>query len=112
MKIRKEVKLNENVYTLYNILEILYHHYLSTDMPKELLEEIKRVYDKFYDEVVKDYIKNHFEDVKKYANVIEHRIDDDCTMDSVLEDNAKTLKLAKKHGINYVLIDGEYKIEF
>ena len=58
-----------------------------------------------------DYIKNHFEDVKKYANVIEHRIDDDCTMDSVLEDNAKTLKLAKEYGINYVLIDGEYKIE-
>ena len=50
-------------------------------------------------------------DVKKYVNVIEHRIDDDCTMDSVLEDNAKTLKLAKEHGVNYVLIDGEYKIE-
>ena len=56
MKIRKEVKLNENVYTLYNILEILYHYYLSTDMPKELLEELKKVYDKFYDEIVKDYI--------------------------------------------------------
>jgi hypothetical protein len=32
-------------------------------------------------------------------------------MDSVLEDNAKTLKLAREYGVNYVLIDGEYKIE-
>jgi len=32
-------------------------------------------------------------------------------MESVLEDNAKTLKLAKEYGVKYVLIDGEYKIE-
>ena len=79
----------------------------KNDFDETYLEKIK-----YYCLVMsEDYIKNHFEDVKKYANVIEHRIDDDCTMDSVLEDNAKTLKLAKEYGINYVLIDGEYKIE-
>lgn len=79
----------------------------KNDFDEKYLEKIK-----YYCLVMsEDYIKNHFEDVKKYANVIEHRIDDDCTMDSVLEDNAKTLKLAKEYGVNYVLIDGEYKIE-
>ena len=79
----------------------------KNDFDEKYLEKIK-----YYCLVMsEDYIKKYFEDVKKYANVIEHRIDDDCTMDSVLEDNAKTLKLAKEYGVNYVLIDGEYKIE-
>lgn len=59
-----------------------------------------------------DYIKNHFVDIKKYASVIENRIDDsDCTMESVLEDNRNTLTLAKKHMVNYVLIDNEYSVD-
>ena len=79
----------------------------KNDFDEKYLEEIK-----YYCLVMSEnYIKNHFEDIKKYANAIEHRIDDDCTMDSVLEDNEKTLKLAREYGVNYVLIDGEYKIE-
>lgn len=31
-------------------------------------------------------------------------------MESVLEDNAQFLELAQKYGVNYVLIDDEYKI--
>ena len=49
----------------------------KNDFDEKYLEKIK-----YYCLVMsEDYIKNHFEDVKKYANVIEHRIDDDCTMD-------------------------------
>lgn len=59
-----------------------------------------------------NYIKRHFHDIKMYANAIENRLDDgDCTLESVLEDNAKTLELAQKHGVNYVLIDREYKMD-
>lgn len=58
-----------------------------------------------------DYIKNHFTSIKRYANAIESRLDDEwCTMESVLEDNKKFLELAQKHGVNYVLIDGKYEI--
>ena len=57
------------------------------------------------------YIRNHFVDIKKYANVIENRLDDKCcTMESVLEDNAKVLSLAQKHNVNYILIEDEYEI--
>ena len=32
-----------------------------------------------------NYIRNHFSDIKKYANMIESRLDDDgCTLESVL----------------------------
>ena len=59
----------------------------------------------------KEYIRNHFADIKKYANVIENRLDDEwCTMESVLEDNAEILKLAKMHNVNYILIDDKYEI--
>lgn len=59
-----------------------------------------------------NYIKNHFDDVKKYANFIENRIDDEyCTLESVLEDNAYVLEMCKKYNVNYVLINDEYQID-
>ncbi|MBR6741969.1 MAG: adenylate kinase, partial [Clostridia bacterium] len=58
-----------------------------------------------------EYIRNQFADIMKYANVIENRFDDEwCTMESVLEDNAEILKLAKVHNANYILIDDKYEI--
>lgn len=53
-----------------------------------------------------NYIRNHFDDIKKYGNVIENRLDDEnCTLDSVLKDNAQFSKLAQKSKMNYILID-------
>ena len=58
-----------------------------------------------------NYIRNHFDNIKKYANAIEHRLDDTCcTMESILEDNAQFLALAQKYNVNYVLIDDKYEI--
>ena len=57
-----------------------------------------------------EYIKNHFADIKAYANVIEARINDDCTIESVLADNAQFLTLAQKHNVNYILIEDKYEI--
>lgn len=57
-----------------------------------------------------DYIRNHFDDIKGYANVIESRLDDEyCIMESVLKDNARMLELAQKHNVNYVLISDKYE---
>ena len=58
------------------------------------------------------YIRNHFDDIKKYASVIEFRGDDrDCTLEAVLNENAEVLKLCRSHNAEYVLIDDEYKID-
>lgn len=77
------------------------------DFTEEYLDNIK-----FYCLVMSEnYIKNYFDNIKKYASAVENRIDDDwCTMESVLEDNAQFLELAKKHNANYVLIDDKYEI--
>lgn len=61
---------------------------------------------------MKIIIRNHFDDIKKYGNVIENRLDDEnCTLDSVLKDNAQFSKLAQKSKMNYILIDDPYKID-
>ena len=77
------------------------------DFASDYLENIK-----YYCLVMSEkYIRNYFADIKKYANVIENRLDDECcTMESVLEDNAKVLSLAKTHNVNYILIEDEYEI--
>ena len=59
-----------------------------------------------------DYIRNHFDDIKKYANIIENRLDDEwCTLESVLYDNAQILELAQKHKVNYIRIDDKYEVD-
>lgn len=58
------------------------------------------------------YIRNHFQDIKKFAGVAERRLDDRwCTMERVLEDNRKFLKSGPGPGTEYVLIDDAYKAE-
>ena len=79
----------------------------ESDFEQEYLEHIR-----YYCLVMSErYIKSHFADIKKYANVVEHRLDDAwCTLESLLEDNAEMLARAKKHKVNYILIDGKYEI--
>ena len=80
----------------------------AKDFDKEYLDNIKYI----CLVMSKKYIQTHFDDIKKYANVIENRLnDEDCTMESVLKDNAQFLESAQKHNVNYVLIDDEYKIK-
>lgn len=78
------------------------------DFDAEYLEDIRY----YCLAMSENYIKNHFADIKRYASVIENRLDDEwCTLESVLADNAKMLELAKKYDVNYVLIDDKYEID-
>jgi gluconate kinase len=80
----------------------------KTDFDGEYLAHIKYV----CLVMSKDYIRNHFADIKGYASVIENRVnDEECTMESVLADNAQKLELAQKYDVNYLLIDNEYHID-
>ena len=79
----------------------------QNEFDSEYLESIK-----YYCLIMsEDYIINHFDDIKKYANTIENRLDDEwCTMESVLTDNAKMLDLVQKYNVNYILIEDKYEI--
>ena len=80
----------------------------SKDFEPEYLDNIKY----FCLVMIDKYIKNHFDDIKKYANVVENRMDDgDCTIETVLRDNAEVWEQCWKYGVNYILIDEEYQID-
>ena len=76
-------------------------------------------FDKNYAENIKyyclvmteNYIKNNFDKIQKYANVIENRLADDCDFEEVLKDNKQNFELAKKYNVGVVVIDKEYKID-
>ena len=73
---------------------------------KEYLDNIR-----FYCLVMtENYIRNHFDDIQKYAGIIENRLCDDCTMESVIQENIKVLSSVRKYNVDYILIDNEYKI--
>lgn len=79
----------------------------ANDFEKEYLENIR-----YYCLVMSEnYIRNHFADIQSYANIIEKRVDDDCTLEGVLADNAAILAMAQKHGVSWLLIDDTYEID-
>lgn len=80
----------------------------SKDFDREYLNHIR-----YYCLVMSEnYINNHFSDIKKFANVVEDRLDDeDCTRESVLRDNARILELCRSHAAEYILIDEEYQVD-
>ena len=77
------------------------------DFDSKYLESIK-----YYCLIMSEqYIKNHFADIKKYATVIENRLNDEwCTIENILADNAEILDRAQKHNVNYILIKDKYEI--
>lgn len=80
----------------------------SESFDKEYLKHIR-----YYCLIMsRKYIKNHFTSIKKYANTIENRLNDEwCTIENVLEDNENFLEFAQKHCVNYVLINDNYEID-
>jgi len=85
--------------------------YIPFDWRKDFFSEYLENIKYFCLVMSEEYIRNHFADIKKYANVIENRLDDEwCTMESVLADNAEILNLAQKYNVKYILITDKYEI--
>ena len=80
----------------------------AKDFGTEYLKNIK-----YYCIVMSNkYIMNHFDDIKKYASIVENRMDDEsCTIETVLRDNAKILEQCQIYKVNYLLIDDEYQVD-
>lgn len=86
--------------------------YIPFDWPKDF-DQYELTQIRFYCLVMSErYIRNHFADIKAHASDIERRLNDDwCTMESVLEENAKYRDLACIYGLNCILIDDQYNVE-
>lgn len=86
--------------------------YIPFDWSEDFTEEY-REHIRYYCLVMsEEYIRNHFGDIKNYANVIEHRLDDEwCTLESVLKENSHFFELAVRYNVNYILIDDKYEMD-
>ena len=80
----------------------------AKDFERSYLEHIR-----FYCLVMcRDYLQNHFADVRKYANVVENRVDDSCcTAELLIEDNERILSLAREYKVQYLLIENSYEVD-
>ena len=80
----------------------------ADDFETDYLDEIR-----FYCLVMSDkYIEEHFEDIKKFANIVEDRMDDeDCTQMTVRRDNAKMLEQCIRYKAEYIFIDERYQVD-
>lgn len=59
------------------------------------------------------YIRRHYPEIKAYANVAERRLDDtDCTLETLLRDNARTREACRRYGLEPFLIEDRYPTEF
>ena len=60
----------------------------------------------------RNYIENHFDDIRSYSNAIEQRLDDSgLRKDSLIRDNENALRLCKENGCDYILLDDLYSID-
>lgn len=58
------------------------------------------------------YIEEHFDDIKAFANAVEKRLDDSwCRKTFLLEQNAYNYEMCKSCGCDYILIDGDYRVD-
>lgn len=78
------------------------------DFEKEYLEHIR-----YYCLIMSEnYIRTHFDDIKKHANIIEYRSnDEDFTQEIALQDNSSILNVAQKQKLDYILIDRDYETD-
>lgn len=59
------------------------------------------------------YIQNHFNDIKKYAGIVEKRLDDsDCLMATLISDNREMLKGCRNNNLDYLFIDSVYSVDW
>ena len=79
----------------------------AEDFEQEYLDEIR-----FYCLVMSEkYIESHFDDVRKFASVVESRIEDDYTAATARRENAQILEQCRRYGADYILIDEDYRVD-
>ncbi|MBQ2712775.1 MAG: adenylate kinase [Clostridia bacterium] len=86
--------------------------YVPADWEKDFSSEMRAQIRFICLVMTERYINTHFDDIIRYASVIEQRIDDSyCTRELILQDNAFFHSLCLAHGFTPTLIDQAYHIE-
>ena len=79
----------------------------QNDFSEEYLQHIEHCWLIFSE----DYIRNHYDEIMQYRNVIEQRLDSTYPMEDMIEENAYTLKMCTEYQLQYHLFDVSYDID-
>ena len=60
--------------------------------------------------MTENYIKNNFNKIVNFANIIENRLNDEVNINTLIKDNKYYLSNCIKYSLNYFLIDNAYDI--
>lgn len=86
--------------------------YIPFDWEKDFAEEYLKEIQYYCLIFSAEYIQEHFTDIKRFANIIEHRLSDEgCTSEAITKENAKNLEMCQKYGCRYLLIDENYNVD-
>ena len=58
-----------------------------------------------------EYIENNFSDIIKFEGIVENRIASDVNKADLKSDNKQNLQLCEEYGLDYILIDKNYKFD-
>ena len=79
--------------------------YIPFDWKKDFSEEYLRNIKYCCLVMSEEYFKNHFEDIKKFADVIEHRLDDsDLNIENVINENRYYFENCRRCNLTYYVI--------
>lgn len=101
--IKTNIENNQNI-----IIEGCYIPFdFYKDFSKNYLDQIRHI------SIIlsENYIKNNFNKITSYANVIESRLHDEVDMEEIVAENKLFLEQANKHNHKYVLVENEYNID-
>ena len=85
--------------------------YVPLDYQKDFDDKYLKHIKLFCLAMTENYIRNKFDDIKKYASVIEKRLCDDYSLEEALLDNATFLKKCGANNVEPRLIDIGYDID-
>lgn len=79
----------------------------AKDLEQEYLEEIRFCCLVFSEK----YIDRHFDDIRRFANVVENRMEDGYTAEAARRENAVMLEQCQRYSAEYILIDEDYQAD-
>ena len=86
--------------------------YIPFDWAKDFSEEYLRHIRCRWLILSREYIENHFDVIRSYANAAEKRLDDSgLDMAQLVRDNERNLAGCREHGCQYILVCKDYEAE-
>ena len=79
------------------------------DFSTDTLAQIRHIWLIFSE----SYIRTHWDDINRYASVIEQRMDDsDLSMEQLILENEEILRQCQRYGCQYILADQSYTVDY